>query len=713
MHATQQVQGAIETIPNNDTMFSELQHHPRATQRLRRNDPLPQTLRRDAQQAERAQAAQNSFAQVDPRGRDLARFLSQAMVPAPQGHFNQSLLRLAKETAGHAARDEVPEGTMITTATQTDYRESETQTDPWTPDYVVRPGSAPEVLTLATLSHGHGLPAGLAEVEMIERARARRAWEATLPPADDPYRAVERAKAMELQELEELQQREVEIQRVQDERLDLLQRLIVELEEGKQQQRDERLSKHHHQRQIEKNRRMAKVEQQAVKEIRKLAKQRQNVEGTLQRRDVVAEYSNPASNEFAPQATRGVQVHDLASSRYRINSRHLDTYSGLLNLEASLPRGVSSTRVSRPVQTGRMTGKKAATKRRLQATLRKLDETLNMTRTGTLPVLPPITCVERIEQPVERPPTPTVDEPTPEARQRRRAVVLLQSILRGRAVQNRMYEGREQRRDLIDEVRSTHALQQAEQEVKAQEAAAVQEQREDEALQARRRQFVNWAAADIQGNQIGSTLDFLSKELVRLQEEHRIHAFAMMAERERRMREAEEAGRRQVEEQHRQRNDEVFRQVMQTHATTIDSFLEDIVLQAQDRVADDQARAYVREQAAKINAAATEAHESGYDGTELGAHAIASELVTSFLLPEVEKETQREQVQRDQRKFLQSAHQTIAASTAHVEVERKRLRSARSARSSRVASAIRSTRAQSQAIPEAAEAEDDVFQAHD
>ena len=38
--------------------------------------------------------------------------------------------------------------------TQTDYRDSEAQTDPYTPEYVVRPGSAPELLTLATLSYG-------------------------------------------------------------------------------------------------------------------------------------------------------------------------------------------------------------------------------------------------------------------------------------------------------------------------------------------------------------------------------------------------------------------------------------------------------------------------------------------------------------------------------------------------------------------------------
>ena len=43
---------------------------------------------------------------------------------------------------------------------------------------------------------------------------------------------------------------------------------------------------------------------------------------------------------------------------------------------------------------------------------------------------------------------------------------------------------------------------------------------------------------------VGQTLDFLSKELVRLQEERRLHAFALLAERQRRAREAEESQRR-------------------------------------------------------------------------------------------------------------------------------------------------------------------------
>lgn len=59
---------------------------------------------------------------------------------------------------------------------QTDYRDSETQTEPYSPEYVIQPGTEPELLTLATLSYSNGLPAGLAEVELIERARVKRRW---------------------------------------------------------------------------------------------------------------------------------------------------------------------------------------------------------------------------------------------------------------------------------------------------------------------------------------------------------------------------------------------------------------------------------------------------------------------------------------------------------------------------------------------------------
>ena len=74
---------------------------------------------------------------------------------------------------------------------QTVFRESEAQTDPYTPDYIIPEGGTqePEVLTLSSLTHKQGLPASQAEVEMIERARQKRDFEMSLPPITDEVRS--------------------------------------------------------------------------------------------------------------------------------------------------------------------------------------------------------------------------------------------------------------------------------------------------------------------------------------------------------------------------------------------------------------------------------------------------------------------------------------------------------------------------------------------
>ena len=68
--------------------------------------------------------------------------------------------------------EQAPEPLSKTVGTQSDYRDSEAQTDPFTPDYIaIDPnGPQPELQQLLKLTWGRGLPAGVAEVEMIERA---------------------------------------------------------------------------------------------------------------------------------------------------------------------------------------------------------------------------------------------------------------------------------------------------------------------------------------------------------------------------------------------------------------------------------------------------------------------------------------------------------------------------------------------------------------
>ncbi|KAK0130924.1 Cilia- and flagella-associated protein 91 [Merluccius polli] len=198
--------------------------------------------------------------------------------------------------------------------------------------------------------------------------------------------------------------------------------------------------------------------------------------------------------------------------------------------------------------------------------------------------------------------------------------------------------------------------------------------------------------AGLVGGEIVDLLDTLSKELIRLQEERRIHAMMLLAERERRLREAEESGRRQVEERRRREEDEIFRQnynsvsapvcpgvsapvcpgvsapvcpgvsdavclqVVQVHQATVDLYLEDIILAAVEQTAEQQARDEVRRMAREVNDIAYALEESR---TELQSEEIVSELVYSFLIPEVQKISVRQKVRDRQRRHLQAAQQII------------------------------------------------------
>jgi hypothetical protein len=66
------------------------------------------------------------------------------------------------------------------------------------------------------------LTGGLQEVRRLEKLRAKRAFEATLPSIDDVERLPERQAMIEAWEVQEWIEREEEIKGVQEERLALL-----------------------------------------------------------------------------------------------------------------------------------------------------------------------------------------------------------------------------------------------------------------------------------------------------------------------------------------------------------------------------------------------------------------------------------------------------------------------------------------------------------
>ncbi|XP_076457468.1 cilia- and flagella-associated protein 91-like [Babylonia areolata] len=666
----------VKKEPVYQTMFSELRHHPRFRVRLDTTDPVPRFINRQwrgyADQQREALIRYTTF-NYDPSvsvppvmyenaevsGRNRYKYFRRPIIPFLQQVPPEVLLATSRQDplagAEQVAVERAPTPLIKTVQTQTDYRDSEAQTEPYTPEYVVRPGSAPELLTLATLSYGRGLPAGLAEVEMIERARAKRAWEATLPPLSDLSQLEKRKKMMDEMERKEWALRESEIEKLQEARLEVLKKLLIKREENHQELNIKRLDKLWSKKQKEKDSRIRKVRNEHIKTIRKLTAVRRAVEGKLERREIISDYSNSGSQTYAPMTRLGVFL-DRGSEQYVVKSRYLSTYQGLLELEASLPDFVTQPRVKAPKPA--TVTKAGFTKRRYrqERELTEMHEAIKAEKLRGQEEAKPLRFLQKIEKPVPRPPTPAVQAPDEEEEEKELAIIFLQQILRGRAVQNMMFEGKEKRMELIQELRSTHALQETEQAEKLKEMQATLALQRQRRLHEHKESLVDEALSGLEGESLGDMFDFLSKELIRLQEERRIHAFSMLAERQRRIREAEESGRRQVEERRRREEDEVFKQVIKVHQSTVDTYLEDIILGAVDKTADTQAREEIKQQADRINNIAYEVEDRR---TQLESEEIVADLVHCFLLPEVQKATVRDKIRRQQRKFLLAAHKEI------------------------------------------------------
>jgi len=94
--------------------------------------------------------------------------------------------------------------------------------------------------------------------------------------------------------------------------------------------------------------------------------------------------------------------------------------------------------------------------------------------------------------------------------------------------------GKEKRRDLIRELRYDEQLTTMEAELTQSDAAHLLREQRDALMRA--------LLGTVGGEVVGTALDYLTKELVRFREERRVAAMVQLAERTRRLREAEESG---------------------------------------------------------------------------------------------------------------------------------------------------------------------------
>jgi len=544
-----------------------------------------------------------------------------------------------------------PEPLTKTVETQSDFRESETQTNPYTPDYVLPPDAPePEVLTLTALSYGAGLPAGLNEVKMIERARLKRDFEASLPPMTDETSLNLRRKMMAEQELRDWNVREEQILALQEEKLGTFDKSLRKRAAAREAHWDERIE---HQRQIkltEKDKEISQIQRRRIKALRKLSEARKHVEANKEPRDVVAEYAEYSSEVYAPLTRNGLITRDKMAHLYETRPAQLESLDGLLELEASLPaRLLEPMHVKKPGK-GKPQNYQERKATRMFEQLERTDQGLKaakQARPSEKEQKDALLAAYRDTKPVERPPTPQVMPPE-HVEQVEVACILLQRLLRGRAIQNIMYEGKERRLELIRELR-------VEEEEQAEESLLAEAEAEAEA-------GLSSVVDAVQAELVGNSLDRMSKEFRRYHEEQRIMAIVVEAERVRRLREAEEGGRRQREMRARAETEAAHAQLMAVHRSSALSLIDEVCAEV---VARDAHASAANESAIKESRINTLVDKLEERHSNVGS--IASELVHGFLLPEVQRQTDRRQQQLEQSKFSNASRRALAAAVDAVD----------------------------------------------
>ncbi|KAK2584549.1 hypothetical protein KPH14_006918 [Odynerus spinipes] len=224
-----------------------------------------------------------------------------------------------------------------------------------------------------------------------------------------------------------------------------------------------------------------------------------------------------------------------------------------------------------------------------------------------------------------------------------------------------MFVGRNRCRELIKELQSTHDIKShttTAQQIEDLEILDIQCKQRDKLLQ---EEHLCEILNSLEGATVCGVLDYLSKELIRLKDERNAHAFALLAEKERLMREAAEAGRRQLERYRRRECDEMFRQIIKVDQDTVEIYLDDIIREEVEKVSYQNAEQHILQFFNHVEEIATDTMKNT---TDLAEEEMVADMIYNFVLPEVGKFNARKQIKEKQKIYLQSAHETLYESSS-------------------------------------------------
>ncbi|KAF7282772.1 hypothetical protein GWI33_001921 [Rhynchophorus ferrugineus] len=657
----------FQVCPIFPNMFSDLPNHPRVQLVQRRQRPMLSYREKLAASQTEDPVLQKS---VDVRGADRVKFFC-PVINLPPKEFQGVCDKMPRFTIEKVQTNFVSQVKSETDTTadavktkdvqvETMYRESAAQTTPWEPPYKVIGEGEPEILKLDFLKWGSGLPGGIHEVRLIERARMKRAWENIVQPDINDENSLQKFRDyVEALERDEWAFREKEIQEIQELRLHLLEKMLNEIHEKSHDRAEEKLMRIIARKEKEKNEKLEKIRHRAAREMRKLELEEKGMSRKYNQPEIIEEHVSKKSELYGPVVRHGEHpkrwhlVIDEKLKKYKAQFIGVEQFS-------TLPRWLDQATDLRGIERNVQSKEPQLCIRETKWTspvLKQLHEELQNLRKEI--TKQPCSLRIKNEKVCKGASTPEVEAIDSKQEQQYQAVIFIQSLIKGRATQMMVYEGRNNCKELILELKNSIGLLKKDKEKRSKEKIKVRTQQREETIQSVMVARLQGTLGKLQGHVVGSLLDFLNKELRRLLEERKAHAMCWINERERNIREAAEAGRRQKEIRRRKEHDEIFRQIVKITQESVDIYLRDIITEGIEFASKEEANAYVLKLSDKVEQEITQIDHIESMKSQNEQEEIISNLIHHFVLPEVEKQIIRKKIIERQKHTLKMVHETV------------------------------------------------------
>jgi len=364
-----------------------------------------------------------------------------------------------------------------------------------------------------------------------------------------------------------------------------------------------------------------KSRKKRVKIIRGMQKIKKNFNSKDKiKRDIINEYNNFGSKVYAP-LTRDGHNPDRHPFVLDIKSDHLTTFEGLSEIETEI--SMESVKNRLDINTLEKKYNNSLQKRE-KVHLSAIEDAFKSIQKQEFNKIEEEKRLRELEmekqklqaeknKPQEKiiPDIPILED-----------ILLFQRLLRGRKEQSLMHRGKYDRAELIKELRAADLWRQA----------GEGNDEDNKLIDNYIEKLTNGVIDAIQGQTISQSLDFLSKQMIRIKEEQKINAIVMLAENERRKREAEEMGRRQAETILRNRQDMMYKELLEVNQATLDSYLNSLFANTVNNVSKKQVMRELEIKANKLNKIVDE-----IENNLVKDDVKVRDLVSNFIIPEIER----------------------------------------------------------------------------